>query len=789
MADIVTNMKVNSSGYEQGLKKAQESQRRFARGAKDAGKEVGTLGSAFSKFQGSATSLIGTLGKYAGTIGLAVGGFEALKGVIRGTQSTSDAFDQAIAACKVTVNNFFAALSSGDFSAFSRGINEMISRAAVAQAALDQLGNTLMSFNFINSEAAEALAAYQSTASDNKAGKAERAAAKREAQKKIGEAQTAANALYDDTFDAIKKGIGATLNIPTDKVTEDMVEYAIKLQANPATRDRAREEGKRIMKELGDAQRGQSGFWDVSTKSNYPFLGKTMGSAPGPTEGYRQQVKKSVDEYTSDPKKLGALIVYALNDRYSDEELNSVINQYQTALGAKRGAARMSTRFNKVSETAAKQAATAQNALNNVAPKTPTLTKAGKTLKPTATSTGGGRAAGRGTGGTGNLSQELAPQKGSLEDVKNLMNTYETMRDKFGKGTEQWNKYNALLDQAKATYDSIVGVEEEEAKALEGSLTYMEDLVSNLTKQRDMLVDGSDEWAKINSELEEAQKNLDAYNAKQNEAKTLADITDIMNAGNAEVNMLPEPKRLFTEEQQAQVKGYTEQINNLSTAYKALFDIMTDGSPKTQEVMDTLQTNIDEINTKLQSSKEALNQLFATGEQQQADNEMLAEKKQHWSDISSVVNGVGSVFTSTGNKSAKAIGTIIGQMGGLIGTYADLIGKSAAATVAGSGKGLVFPYNIIAITATLAAVMSAVSAAQSLAYGGIVGGSDFRDGISARVSSGEMVMNEADQRRLYDAIHTGNFGGGGGNSYVSGEQIVTVVNAWGRRTGRGEIIR
>ena len=35
-----------------------------------------------------------------------------------------------------------------------------------------------------------------------------------------------ASTLFDDTFDAIKKGIGSTLNIPTDKVTQDMVEYA-----------------------------------------------------------------------------------------------------------------------------------------------------------------------------------------------------------------------------------------------------------------------------------------------------------------------------------------------------------------------------------------------------------------------------------------------------------------------------------------------------------------------------------------------------------------------------------
>ena len=91
------------------------------------------------------------------------------------------------------------------------------------------------------------------------------------------------------------------------------------------------------------------------------------------------------------------------------------------------------------------------------------------------------------------------------------------------------------------------------------------------------------------------------------------------------------------------------------------------------------------------------------------------------------------------------------------------------------------------------AVMSALGAlAQipSFAEGGVVPGANFRDGIAARLSSGEMVINPADQKKLFDSIHSGNLGGGGSSrSVITGEQIVTVVNNYGRRTGRGTILK
>lgn len=91
------------------------------------------------------------------------------------------------------------------------------------------------------------------------------------------------------------------------------------------------------------------------------------------------------------------------------------------------------------------------------------------------------------------------------------------------------------------------------------------------------------------------------------------------------------------------------------------------------------------------------------------------------------------------------------------------------------------------------AVMSALAAfaaIPSFAEGGVVPGSNFRDGIAARLSSGEMVINPADQKKLFDSIHSGNLGGGGSSrSVITGEQIVMVVNNYGRRTGRGTILK
>ena len=232
--------------------------------------------------------------------------------------------------------------------------------------------------------------------------------------------------------------------------------------------------------------------------------------------------------------------------------------------------------------------------------------------------------------------------------------------------------------------------------------------------------------------------------------------------------------------------------------YQATDDVLARMKEK-QEVYATTTAKIQQLQQALQYATEAerpfleqninvLKNMAESADPAAAKMEKFAKQADSLNAVASAASAIGSAFSSTGNKTMSAVGSMIGTFSGLISTYASLKAAALQAGVAQSGA-MPPPYNIIMIASTVAALASAMSTVSSFAQGGIVGGANFRDGISARVSSGEMIINEADQHRLFDDIHNGVARGGGGNSYISGEQIVTVVNAYGRRTGRGELIK
>ena len=209
---------------------------------------------------------------------------------------------------------------------------------------------------------------------------------------------------------------------------------------------------------------------------------------------------------------------------------------------------------------------------------------------------------------------------------------------------------------------------------------------------------------------------------------------------------------------------------------------------KVNELKQSLQYASDTERTFIQERINYLQNMANAIDPAAAKMAKLNEQAEGLQGVATAASAIGNAFSATGNKTMQAVGQMIGTFAGLISTYATLKSQALQSAVAQSGA-LPPPMNVVMIATTVAALASAMATVASFAQGGIVEGSNFRDGISARVSSGEMVINEADQRRLFDAIHSGNVGGGGGNSYISGEQIVTVVNAYGRRTGRGELIK
>lgn len=97
-------------------------------------------------------------------------------------------------------------------------------------------------------------------------------------------------------------------------------------------------------------------------------------------------------------------------------------------------------------------------------------------------------------------------------------------------------------------------------------------------------------------------------------------------------------------------------------------------------------------------------------------------------------------------------------------------------------------------TGFVATMEGVLGGLQAFADGGIVGGSSWHgDRVLARLNSGEMVLNQGQQRKLFGMISLGGgrqdgVGTGGSRTVVTGEQIVTVINNYARRKGRGEVI-
>lgn len=148
----------------------------------------------------------------------------------------------------------------------------------------------------------------------------------------------------------------------------------------------------------------------------------------------------------------------------------------------------------------------------------------------------------------------------------------------------------------------------------------------------------------------------------------------------------------------------------------------------------------------------------------------LEENKNGWQAVSSVVQGAISVMDGirgivsmvkmfTAMTKAQKIATDESTASTLTnaaaaGVNAAAKGGEAVASATASGASMPFPYNLIAIAAGVAAVITALGAIRGgFATGGIVGGSSTHgDKKFVRVNSGEMILNKSQQTRLFNLV-------------------------------------
>ena len=115
-------------------------------------------------------------------------------------------------------------------------------------------------------------------------------------------------------------------------------------------------------------------------------------------------------------------------------------------------------------------------------------------------------------------------------------------------------------------------------------------------------------------------------------------------------------------------------------------------------------------------------------------------------------------------------------------------GDKAAAEAAGSAAAVPVVGWINAVAA-ITAIMSAMAAVPKFADGGIIGGNSFiGDNMIARVNSGEMILNNRQQRNLFNLLDgkggTSVNAGGEVKLRIEGRDLVGVINSQTSKTSK-----
>ena len=149
--------------------------------------------------------------------------------------------------------------------------------------------------------------------------------------------------------------------------------------------------------------------------------------------------------------------------------------------------------------------------------------------------------------------------------------------------------------------------------------------------------------------------------------------------------------------------------------------------------------------------------------------EDLERFKTQMDDTADIVGNMGNVFGSLGSAIGGATGEWMNFARQSLNAIAQVLpqiitlitAKQAEAMASGtaSAASLPFPANIAAMASIIATVASLFASIPKFENGGIVGGSSFTgDKLLARVNSGEMILNKAQQKNLYDSMGNAQIG-------------------------------
>lgn len=305
-SDIIARLKLNSTDYEQKLAKAKKNTQSFAQGG-------------MSDFAKLATALASS--KAA---------MEVFNRVVASSQTIGDAYARTMSTMKSITDDFVYSLANADFTRFTNGLKDVRRRAAEAYDAMDQLGNTNISYKFFNAQERSTFREGILTAKDTSLSMGERQAGYAIAQGALAKLQKYTDTLGANTTEYLKKELARLSDIDSSQVDIDAFVRALAVDVS----DNAKELRSRITEQYAEYQRRYAEeVAPYASRYSYNKYGQQSANLMYDADKAADAAAKLNAEF-ADTK-----VMYTALNILSDEVLQNLVNskmsveQYKYAMG------------------------------------------------------------------------------------------------------------------------------------------------------------------------------------------------------------------------------------------------------------------------------------------------------------------------------------------------------------------------------------------------------------------------------------------------------------------------
>ena len=423
-----------------------------------------------------------------------------------------------------------------------------------------------------------------------------------------------------------------------------------------------------------------------------------------------------------------------------------------------------------------------------------------------------------------NNNKGIKPAVGSLQAAQNEVNRLQTLLNNMSPDNPKFETTKALLSDAKKEVERLKELlkESEPPKKLElvpNSLEEATYFVQSFSKELQKMDPGTDEFSEIlellNIWKRRQQEINNIISGTKTEAKSVVDQYKDIASKASDINLRFKIGEIDQATAQSMIDELNKQLSDLGLTatvkleldektVKTTTDKLRDFVGTMDKVgslgnavssIDSVVDSISNLGKTIQEAENGWEQFFAIFQVGMNIFNAIATIIETVATVTELLSAAKATATAaTTSETAAATADATAQAADAAATTTNAAAHGAAAATKAGESVASIPIAgpilaAVAIASILAAVIAAIASLSKFETGGIVGGNSYTgDKILARLNSGEMVLNDKQQNKLWKMINEdkseNTFNGGSVEFKIRGTDLVGTLSNYQKKTSK-----